>query len=207
MTHIFLHGLGQGPADWDGVLDALPEQGACPDLYSLCSVGGADYRDLYRGFCAYCEGKTPPLSLCGLSLGAVLALHYALDHPERVGALVLIAPQYKMPKALLRVQNILFRLMPGGAFQETGLGKEDMISLTNSMRELDFTSRLGEVGCPTLVLCGERDRTNARAARTLAESVPAARFQTVSGAGHEVNKDTPRALAEAWAGFMKHCSE
>ena len=88
MTHIFLHGLGQGPDSWDGVLAAFPEQGECPDLTSFFAKGGAAYRDLYRGFCTWCEGKTPPLGLCGLSLGAVLALHYALDHPERVGALV-----------------------------------------------------------------------------------------------------------------------
>lgn len=207
MTHIFLHGLGQGPDSWDGVLAALPEQGECPDLTAFFSKGGAAYQDLYRGFCAYCAEKTPPLGLCGLSLGAVLALHYALDHPERVGALVLIAPQYKVPKGLLKVQNVLFRLMPERAFAETGLGKGDMISLTTSMLELDFTPRLGELRCPTLVLCGEKDKTNAKAARELARLAPGARFQTVPGAGHEVNRDAPEALAAAWAEFMKDCPQ
>lgn len=207
MIHIFLHGLGQGPDSWGGVLAALPEQGECPDLTSFFSKGEAAYQDLYRGFCAYCAEKTQPLGLCGLSLGAVLALHYALDHPERVEALVLIAPQYKVPKGLLKVQNVLFRLMPDWAFAETGLGKGDMISLTNSMLELDFTPRLGELRCPTLVLCGEKDKTNAKAARELARLAPAARFQAIPGVGHEVNRDAPEALAAAWTDFMKNCSK
>lgn len=51
------------------------------------------------------------------SLGAVLTLNYAIDHPDKVKALVLIAAQYKMPKKLLKVQNMLFHLMPNSAFQ------------------------------------------------------------------------------------------
>lgn len=206
MTQIFLHGLGQGAESWDRTLSLLPEKGETPDLYSFLSAGGAAYRDLYRGLCTYCEEKTPPLALCGLSLGAVLALHYALDHPERVGALTLIAPQYKMPKGLLRVQNLLFRFMPDTAFEETGLSKEHMISLTNSMLELDFTPRLGEVRCPTLVLCGEKDRTNVKAAQTLTQLIPGARFQTIPGAGHEVNRDAPEALTEMWTKLINNCS-
>lgn len=206
MTHIFLHGLGQRTESWRETFAALPEKGETPDLYSFLPEGRATYQDLYNGFCAYCEGKTPPLALCGLSLGAVLALHYTLDHPERVGALVLIAPQYQMPKGLLKVQNILFRFMPDGTFEEMGLSKRNMISLTSSMMELNFTLQLGKIKCPTLVLCGERDKANTKAAQTLAHLIPNARFQTVPGAGHEVNRDAPEVLGKVWTEFIKNCS-
>ena len=43
--------------------------------------------------------------------GAVLALNYAIDFPQKAGSLVLIAPQYDMPKFLLKVQNVLFKFM------------------------------------------------------------------------------------------------
>ena len=92
-----------------------------------------------------------PLNLCGLSLGAVLALNYAIDFPQRVKSLILIAPQYDMPKFLLKVQNVLFKFMPESQFKDIGLTKKDFITLTNSMADMDFTSGLENVSCPVLV--------------------------------------------------------
>lgn len=104
MNLLLLHGLGQGPGSWDGVLDALgPDPGAaCPDLFGLCG-GAPDYPALYAALEDYAGALPAPVLLCGLSLGAVLALDYAIRRPERVAGLVLIAPQYKMPRALLRL--------------------------------------------------------------------------------------------------------
>lgn len=195
MSRIFLHGLGQDAASWGKVLSALETEAACPELFALFDNGERTYHALYRGFSDDCEKAEGSLALCGLSLGAVLALHYATDHPERVESLVLIAPQYKMPKTLLRVQNALFHLMPDPAFAETGLKKKDMLSLTKSMLELDFTGRLKELKCPVLILCGEKDKANRKAAVALAAAVPSAEFQVVKGAGHEVNKEAPEELA------------
>ena len=104
---LFLHGLGQSPASWDKVLGHMKSPGpvSCPDLFSLAGSGPVTYEKLYQGFCAFCEKEEGPLALCGLSLGAVLALAFALERPEKVSALVLIGGQCAMPRALLRVQN------------------------------------------------------------------------------------------------------
>ena len=64
------------------------------------------------------------IDLCGLSLGGVLSLNYAIEYPHKINSLVLIAPQYKMPVNLLKVQNLLFRFMPKAAFQSTGFEKK-----------------------------------------------------------------------------------
>ena len=113
-----------------------------------------------------------PLNLCGLSLGAVLALNYAIDFPQRVKSLILIAPQYDMPKFLLKVQNVLFKFMPESQFKDIGLTKKDFITLTNSMADMDFTSGLENVSCPVLVLCGEKDyNVNKKAAIKIAEKL------------------------------------
>lgn len=206
MRHLFLHGLGQDAASWDKVLAALETEGNCPALASFFQDGENTYEALYRGFSDYCENLDAPLFLCGLSLGAVLALHYALDHPERLGALVLIAPQYRMPKRLLKLQSMIFRHMPASAFAETGLKKEDYLSLTGSMLELDLSKGLERLTCPVLVLCGERDRVNRKAARSLAAELSQARLQMVPGAGHEVNRDAPEELAGILEAFWKNCS-
>jgi len=205
MMHIFLHGLGQDASAWDKLLAALPIEGTCPELFSFLD-GEPTYRALYRGFSGYCEGLDGPVSLCGLSLGAVLALQYAAEHPERVASLVLIAPQYKSPKALLRLQDLIFALMPEKAFGDTGLDKSTFRALTRSMGELDLTAKLGAVRYPTLVLCGEKDKANRKAAESLARLLPSAELKLVPAAGHEVNVDAPEALAEILTEFYQKCS-
>lgn len=152
---------------------------------------------MYAAFCDYCGGFSQSLNLCGLSLGAVLALNYAIDFPQRVNSLILIAPQYDMPKFLLKVQNLLFRFMPESQFAGIGLGKKDFITLTNSMADMDFTDRLQQVRCPVGVLCGEKDSVNQKAAVKLAEKLSNGKFRTIENAGHTVNTDNPRDLAEA----------
>ena len=126
----------------------------------------------------------------------MLALHYAIDHEDGVRSLVLIAPQVKMPKTLLKIQNAVFRLMPDSAFQKMGFAKRDFIHLTRSMTDLDFSGGLAAVTCPVLVLCGVKDNVNRKAAEELTARLPNARMLLVEGAGHEVNVDAPQKLAE-----------
>ncbi len=204
MNLLLLHGLGQGPGSWDGVLDALgPDPGAaCPDLFGLCG-GAPDYPALYAAFEDYAGALPEPVLLCGLSLGSVLALDYAIRRPEKIAGLVLVAPQYKMPRALLRLQNAVFRMMPERAFAQTGLGKRDILRLTASMMDLDLRDGLARVDCPALILVGEKDAANRKAARELAGLLPRATVREVPGAGHEVNVDAPRELAEALRGFWE----
>lgn len=116
-----------------------------------------------------------PLCLCGISLGAILALQYTLNNPQKVKALMLIAPQYKMPRLLLDIQNIVFRILPQVAFGSVGFPKRDVIALTTSMKKIDFTSLLNEVTCPAFVVCGQKDRANQKAARILTKTIPNAK--------------------------------
>ena len=198
MKLFFLHGLGQGPQSWDKCLEALglDTDAACPDLFGLLGDAPPAYQNLFAAFEQYMEAQPDPVCLCGLSLGAVLALDYAIRHPQRVGVLVLIAPQYKMPRVLLGLQNLVFRLMPERAFVQSGMGKGDLIRLTASMVSLDFRDGLVRVACPALVLLGEKDAANRKAAKELAGLLPHGTFRVIPGAGHEVNLEAPRELAE-----------
>lgn len=203
MICIFLHGLGQRAASWERTLSRMThrEELLCPELKEFLT-GDKTYSSLYRAFCAYCEGIEAPFALCGLSLGAVLALHYTIEYPERVGKLALIAPQYKMPRALLKLQNIILRWMPRRMFQGNGFTKQDFLSLTASMETLDFRRELARLACPVLILCGERDGANRKAAGRLAKRLVNARLCLVPGAGHEVNLDEPEKLEEILTAFL-----
>ena len=162
MKYILLHGMGQNASSWDKTISFLSNdiETVCPELSDFFTEGDCYYSKMYTAFCEYCNHFSMPINLCGLSLGAVLALHYAIDFPQRVKSLILIAPQYDMPKFLLKVQNVLFKFMPESQFKDIGLTKKDFITLTNSLADMDFTSGLEKISCPVLVLCGEKDNVN-----------------------------------------------
>ena len=85
-----------------------------------------------------------PLRICGLSLGALLAIDFAIRHGDKVASLVLIGTQYKVPSLLIDFQNLIFRCMPNKAFESMGLSKSNTIKLARSMRALDFTAQLSD---------------------------------------------------------------
>lgn len=209
MRYILLHGMGQNASSWDKMISYLPDaaETVCPEISDFFSEGNCDYSNIYSSFCRYCNEFSEPLDLCGLSLGAVLALNYAIDFPQKVGFLILIAPQYNMPNYLLKVQNVLFRFMPERQFRDIGLKKSDFIRLTNSMVDIDFTSSLDRVNCPVLVICGEKDNVNKKAAVKLAGELPNAKFSTVDNSGHEVNVDDPQGLANAIMMFYANSAQ
>lgn len=196
MKTVFLHGLGQTAQDWDEVINqvSLPDVD-CPELYSI-SKGNITYSDILAGLEERYMNVTEPFCICGLSLGAILALDYAIRHGDRISSLILIGVQYKVPTRMIDFQNLIFRCMPKKAFEDMGISKDDTIRLAHSMRSLDFSSRLNEVMCLVTLLCGEKDSANLKAAKQLNELLPQAELYIIPGAGHEINKCAPEAIAD-----------
>ena len=162
MNYILLHGLGQTSSSWDETIQTLNEEWNifCPGLSDWILGKQPCYDTLYKAFENYCEQFDDTLCLVGLSLGGILAMQYSIEHPEKVKSLVLIGTQYKMPKRLLKLQNVLFHLMPDSEFSKLGFQKSDFISLCKSMMNLDFSHHLKDIRCKVLVVCGEKDRAN-----------------------------------------------
>ncbi len=205
MKLVCFHGLGQSRKSWEKVIGKsnLQSCSVCPDLYEMIRDRQADYQNLYTAAGIYCSQLDDDLILCGLSLGAVLALNYAIDHPEKIRGLVLIAPQFRMPKILLKFQNAVFRLMPASFFQSSGLRKNEMIYLCSSMAELEFTESLNRISCPVLILCGSQDKANQKAAERLAEILDHSTYKVIEKSGHEVNMDNPESLSALLDEFYK----
>lgn len=197
MAYILVHGLGQSPSSWDLVTTHISPSIPFhqPSLSTMVKTQPLTYDRLYQAFEQECNQLEPPLNLCGLSLGAVLALQYTLENPQKVNSLILIAPQYKMPTLLLQIQAILFRFLPETMFQTTGFSKQDMITVSTSMKHLDFSNQLHQLTCPCHIICGQKDKANQKAAKQLANLIPHATLTLVEGAGHEVNIDAPLPLA------------
>ena len=103
------------------------------DLIKLLNNREVTYGNLYQAFSDYCHSFSEPLNLCGLSLGGILALNYTIDHPKKVQSLTLIGAQYKMPKTLLKLQGIIFKIFPKSAFKNMAFQKQESIQLMNSL--------------------------------------------------------------------------
>ena len=87
---ILVHGSGHKAASWKETVSCMDgkEELLCPDLCALLAGKTASYPSLYGAFAEYCDHVGRAVHLCGLSLGGILALNYALDFPEKVKTLV-----------------------------------------------------------------------------------------------------------------------
>ena len=136
-----------------------------------------------------------PFVLCGLSLGAILALDYAIRHGEQLSSLVLIGVQYKVPTLLIDFQNLIFRCMPRKAVEAMDISKPDMIQLPHSMRSLDFRAKLNEVSCPVTIVCGQKDHAGSCIRYNKAwhknTGIP---LEWIENAGHNSNTDAPNVV-------------
>lgn len=196
MKILFLHGLGQGKKSWNKTIKKLN----CEDIECLDVISNKIEKPSFKYLADQLElrliEERNPLIICGLSLGAVLGLELYFRHPEKISGLVLIAPQYKMPKTLIDIQNFIFKLMPNRVFKKMGITKNNIISISSSIRELDYSDKINRISCPVYVVCGSKDKANMKAAIKLNQLLPKASLHFVSNAKHEVNLDKPDELAD-----------
>ena len=189
MKTVFLHGLGQTTHDWKDIIDKTSLSDTdCPDLFSL-QEGSISYSGILTELEKRYANMTEPFRICGLSLGALLALG------DKVDSLILMGVQYRVPTLLIDFQNLIFRCMPKKTFETMGMSKQDTIRLCHSMRSLDFSPGLDKVVCQVTIICGEKDGANIKAAKQLKNLLPQAELHIIPGAGHEINKCKPEAVA------------
>ncbi|MDO5535411.1 MAG: alpha/beta hydrolase [Propionibacteriaceae bacterium] len=196
---VLLHGLGQSPQAWQDQVTAMPAgfeavapwlKGTRPGRAEQFSVTGAsdDVLALLN------QHGAEQMSLVGVSLGAVVALDAAIRAPETVSHLVLAAGQVNPPKSVMRMQRLVFSLVPAKRLAAMGVEKQRFLQALDEAARVDFRSRLGEVTAKTLVLVGANDKANLTAARDLAAGIPGARLEFVPDAGAQPNVENPEAF-------------
>ena len=91
---VLWHGWGMHPAAWDGLAAQLMSQhGITPQKQTLPGYAGITAPAIYTLDAlvdAMLADIAQPITLCGWSLGALLALHAAQRHPSKVARLILI---------------------------------------------------------------------------------------------------------------------
>ena len=206
MKNLLIHGLGQDKNAWNIVKNELNMKGissSVPDLFAIAKGKELDYNTVYQAFSRLCDSHQDRLNLCGLSLGGLLALNYAIQYPKKINSLVLIGTPFEIPKGLLKFQNIVFRFMPKAAFQNMGVSKKDFIRLSKSMVDLNFMDSAAALDCPALILCGANDKANMESAKRFHEAMKNSNLVIVEDSSHEVNKDNPRKLVSVLQDFWE----
>lgn len=215
-TLILLHGLGTGPAGWAPQARAFADERTV--FVPRLEPSWRDSADAVVGLLDVHEGA----DVCGISLGALVALAAALERPAATRRLVLIAGFARLParwrllQALVagwarsvperRLRRGLVSAVPApyraDAERELTLPRRELASAMREAARFDVAERAATLTVPTLVLCGERDRVNLRLSSRLARLLPDARFATVPDAGHVANLDNPEAVTGYLRAFL-----
>lgn len=206
MKNILIHGLGQDNQSWNNTNMYLKENGIdtiCPNLFEITKNISKDYKMMYNAFSDFCNNQKEKLNLCGLSLGGILALDFVKDYPEKVNSIILIGTPYKIPKALFKLQSIIFHIMPKSTFEKMWCSKKEFITLVNSMNNLDIVKNLDRIKCQSLIICGAKDNMNMESAKLLNNNIKNSKFKVISNSAHEVNIDNPKELANIIYDFWK----
>ena len=206
MINILVHGLGQTETSWDKILEELDKsniKAESPNLFELVKNYEINYKNVYKTFSDYCNSFKEKINLCGLSLGGILSIDYAIEHPEKINSIILIGTPYEIPKKMFKLQNFIFRFMPKSMFENMGIKKNDFINLTNSMADLDIKSKVDNIKCQALILCGEKDNVNIESAKQLNRNIEESKLEIIKNAGHEVNTENPKELASVISEYWK----
>lgn len=190
----FLHGLGGSPMSWEEQVAELPPQlpARAPWLRGLRPGGSEEFTLTDATADVLMNRQLDGVStgaLVGHSLGAMVALQCALDDPESVSHLVLIAGQARPPKSAMQLQRMALRFVPRRRLAAQGVSKDRLRQALSNSGHFHAQGSLDQVRCPTLVVCGARDRANLPASAHLAAAVPDARLEVVDGAGHDVMRE------------------
>ena len=172
------------------------------------------------------------VALVGHSLGGGIVFEYAATHPDRVRAAVGVGAVTGLPEQgkegmEVRAQTVESRGMTAIAetvatnglapsFREQNPGEfQELLSLIASnaaagyaaqcraLVAMDVTSRLPELRCPVLLVCGEKDQASPPAANAAnAALFPDARLVELADTAHVIPWERPGELLAELTGFL-----
>lgn len=190
---LFLHGLGETPQAWNGVINEFESIDALtPTVFDQPS--GTPW-SLHERTDELAASLNDPVDVVGLSLDAVMGLDLAIRHPRMVRSLFLSAPQARPPKALMCIQSVLMRVLPERLVCPPQISKQQLLEILRQISAIDFEPELGNIAVPTTIACGVKDRANLPAARTISQQIPPARLIVVPDAGHQWHQSMPTQFA------------
>jgi 3-oxoadipate enol-lactonase len=233
-TLVLLHGLGMGAWMWRPQLPALAAHyhTLAPDLPGCGSAKASGPFTMERAAQAVVDlvraNGGRPAHLCGLSLGAMVALQVYQSAPEVVASLILSGGQVHPHRQGTRARWVMVSLLPARTMTGAVLGdlpepvrqrspelvadalasarqtsKRSLLRALRAVAAVDFRGLLPTILVPTLVLCGAKDAPNLPAARQMGATIPQAELQIIPGVGHFWNLEQPDLFAQTVLTFAQ----
>jgi pimeloyl-ACP methyl ester carboxylesterase len=233
---VLVHGAGGNLMHWPGELRRLPGHTVfaldLPGHGRSGQIGGPSrdsspsgligaYAQIVRRFAE--ELSLGKFVVAGHSMGGAIAQELALQSPERLAGLVLVASAAKLPvtpdlmNMLLDDQQAAANALTSWA-QGANVDGSTMRIYLQRLREVDpvilyrdyaacsawdRTADLGRVRVPTLVICGDADRMiPLRLSMDLQQGIKSARLVVVPGAGHMVMLEQAALVAREVQRFL-----
>lgn len=170
-------------------------------------------------------------TVCGLSVGGVIAQRFTINYPDRVRALVLcdtgmrIGSLASWEERIAMVKESGLSKLAGpsmerwftAAFRENRsvemqgyvnmllrIPRDGYLGACYALRDADLTQETPKINKPTLVLCGDQDiATPPDLGRQLAQAIPGARFSLIEEAAHLTCIEQPEAMAHQMMEFFR----
>jgi pimeloyl-ACP methyl ester carboxylesterase len=121
-----------------------------------------------------------------LSMGSAIGLRLALEYPERVRRLVLVAP----------CGGLDARRFGALDWRETFVRERPQAPRWFVDDHSDFTDQLGAISIPTLLVFGDEDSIAPPAiGEFLMEHLPSAKLEVVQNASHDIEEEHPAFVA------------
>jgi pimeloyl-ACP methyl ester carboxylesterase len=193
---VYLPGGGGRSSFWRPVADRLWRRGApivlgypgfgdVPADASLRSLG-----DLYGALLGVLPER---FHLVAQSMGNVIALRAALEHPERIASLVLCAVS----------GGVDVRSLGGAEWRKDLSAEQQGMPKWFIDDTSDFSDRLSSIRVPVLLLSGDSDPLSpVRVGEYLRDRLPSAQLHVVPGGGHMMAQEQPDRIAPLIAQFL-----
>ena len=220
---IFLPGLAADSRMWRQQLAALPPhwQASVTDVHF-------QHDSVEQMAMALLQQHPGTLVLCGASMGGIIAMETVRQAPQRVRGLALLGTNARPETdAMRRLREDAIRMFEAGRAAELlranaalafhpsrtndrvliqsyldfclAAGSAPLVRQNRAiMARPDARLHLGQVRCPTLVLCGDTDQlTPPACSHEIAQLIVHARLQLIDRCGHMLTMERPDAVNAA----------
>lgn len=233
---VLVHEMGGTLETWDGVAPALAKDRTVLRF----DVRGNGFSEKIRGTLDIDEcaddiaalldrlDMKQKVAIAGDAVGAAISIHFAARYPERVAALVAMAPATFLPedrKARARANADKLdkegaRAMYDPAQHPSGKGPVDdytevllcrrlandphgVAGMWRMLAALSMDDDFAKIACPTLILAGTLDKARppALVEESVAKKMPGARFRILE-TGHVMPVETPALIVDTLRGFL-----
>lgn len=239
---LLLHGLGSSTRDWQFQTEAFADRYRVVTL-DLRGHGRSDKPPgpysmplLARDVARFMEaGGLESAHVVGMSMGGMVGLQLAADHPGRVRSLTIVNSVAAIPvrtwqqRLVWYGRRLLVQLLGMGAvgwvlahrlFPHEGQDalrsefarrwaendRRAYLASIDAIAGWSVRARLPEIACPTLYLTADQDYTPVRLKRACAARMPDARVTVIPATRHALPVEHPEAFNAALGRFLEEAA-